>query len=366
MIVTYAEGWDKYSKKTAEAMLEAEPVKKALGKAVVIKFGVPNVSGKKDHEKNKARFGNADINFPNSYPAFVFYDKTGHRVADLCINFHDRKKPKVVAQQIKEIMDASAQQQALLAKAEKASGVERATLLGQAARIPGLRRPNNVAKLIQEADPGDKSGMYKMTTMNLFDKAIETAKTENWEATLNEMKQMMNNPLLTSDQQQQLCCICIGLLHRHGGMKHKGELKTMIDKLEQLNPESILGKSAADARRLWVKDLTLAEGWNPDVIPNTTTPVEVVGDIPMKEAGTYSVVFTYTNGSHAAQFAAVELYDGNKKVAEDRHSGSSGERSANNIYTLKVPGNVGNPKLFVTFDMGENRSSYGQITIIKK
>ena len=91
-----------------------------------------------------------------------------------------------------------------------------------------------------------------------------------------------------------------------------------------------------------------------------------MGEIPMKSAGTYTVTFKYTSGNHAAKITALELYDGKKKIAEDRHTGSTGHQSSNNVYTLNVPASVRNPRLYVTFDMGNNRTSYGTITVEKK
>ena len=366
VLVTYAEGWDKYSKKTAMDMLESPAVKKALGKAVVLTLGVPDISTKEDHEANAKRFGKMDLSFPDRYPAFIFYNKEGYRLADLCISFDERKKHKLMARRIKETISAMEKQAELLAKADKASGLEQARLLGQAAVVPGLRKPQDVARRIQQADPDGQTGMHQMATLNLYDKAIASADTKDWEATLAETKALIKNPHLSIDQQQQACCICIGLLRRHGGLARKAELKAMIDQLESLNPDSLLGQSARDARRLWVRELTLAEGWSPDVIPSDTTPVEIMGPIPMKSAGTYTVTFTYTSGNHAAKITALELYDGKKKIAEDRHTGSTGHRSSNNVYTLNVPSALRKPRLLVTFDMGNNRTSYGMITVEKK
>lgn len=366
VLVTYAEGWDKYSKKTAMDMLESPAVKKALGNAVVLKWGVPNVSTKEQNEANAKRFGKIDLSFPDRYPAFIFYNKEGYRLADLCISFDERKKHKLMARRIKETISAMEKQADLLARADQASGLEQARLLGEASVVPGLRKPKDVAKRIQQADPDGQTGMHQLVTLNLYATAIESAGTKDWEATLAEIKSIMKNPNLSVDQQQQACCICIGLLRRHGGLARKEELKAMIDKLESLNPDSLLGQSAKDARRLWVRDLTLAEGWSPDVIPSDTTPVEIMGEIPMKSAGTYTVTFKYTSGTHAARIAALELYDGKKKVAEDRHTGSTGHQSSNNVYTLNVPASVRNPRLYVTFDMASNRNSYGTITVEKK
>ena len=100
VLVTYAEGWDKCSKKTALDMLENPAVKKALGKAVVLTLGVPDISTKEDHEANAKRFGKMDLSFPDRYPAFIFYNNEGYRLADLCISFDERKKHKLMARRL--------------------------------------------------------------------------------------------------------------------------------------------------------------------------------------------------------------------------------------------------------------------------
>ena len=63
---------------------------------------------------------------------------------------------------------------------------------------------------------------------------------------------------------------------------------------------------------------------------------------------------------------AVELYDGDTKVAEDRHDGTTGEKNHKNTYDLKVETPVKNPRLLITFNMNNNRDSYGRISIIKQ
>lgn len=365
-VVMYARDWDKYSKKTAKLMLADPAVSKALGNAVVLEMDVPNVTPKEEHEANKKRFGNMDLSFPNVYPAIILYDKNCRRLADICIPFAERNKPIAVAEKVATAMTAARKQAKLLAQAEGAQGVEKARLIGQAAAVAGINRPNNVAKTLQQLDPEDKSGMYEVATLNLFETAIQTADTKDWEADLERMKKLIDNPLLTPYQKQQACCISIGLLRRHGGLARKAELKQMLAKLRSLDPDSLLGKSAIDAERMWVSELNLVEGWSPSVLPSDATPVEVEGKLPIAAAGTYEVTFTYKKGTEALRIAAVELYDGKKKIAEDRHAGSTGHKSSNNTYTLTVPAAVKNPHLFVTFNMGAKRDSYGKITITKK
>lgn len=365
-IVMYARDWDKYSKKTAELMLADPAVTRALGSAVVMTMDVPNVTPKEEHEANKQRFGNLDLSFPNVYPAIVLYDKTGRRLTDICISYAERNDPAAVAAKVTTAMEAARKQAKLLAQAETAEGVEKARLIGQASAIPGINKPQNVGQMLKKIDPENLSGMYEVTTLNLYATAIESASTKDWKADLARMQALIDNPLLNTEQKQQACCICIGLLRRHGGLAYKKELKQMIAKLRELNPDSLLGKSATDAERLWVSTLNLIEGWSPSVLPEDATPVEIEGELPISTAGTYEVTFTYTAGTEALRIAAVQLYDGDKLIAEDRHAGSTGHKSSNNVYTLEVPAAVKSPHVYVIFNMGAKRNSRGKITIVKK
>ncbi len=365
-IVTYADGWDKYSKKTAEMMMADPAVTKALGNAVVMTLPVPNVTSKEEHEANKTRFGNMDLSFPNVYPAIILYDKTGRRLTDICIPYSERKNPAAIAAKVSTAMTAARKQARLLSDAETAQGVEKARLLGQASIIPGINRPNKVADMIKKVDPQDESGMQRIASLNLFATAIESASTKDWEADLATTKALMENPLLTTEQKQQACCICIGLLRRHGGLGRRAELKQMINKLRELDPDSLLGQSADDAERMWVSTFNIVEGWSPAILPSDATPVELEGKLPISAAGTYEVTFNYKKGTEALRVAAVELYDGDKKIAEDRHAGFMGIKQNNNVYTLNVPAAVKNPRIFVIFNMGEKLDSYGKVTITRK
>ena len=365
-VVMYARDWDKYSKKTAELMLADPAVTKALGQAVVIRMDVPNVTSKEETEANKKRFGKLDLSFPNVYPAIVLYDKNNRRLADICIPFAERKDPAAVAKKVQAAMDAARKQAKLLAQAESASGVDKARLIGQAAAVPGVNRPNDVAKQLKQLDPKDETGLYEVATLNLFATAIESAGTKDWEADLARMKKLMANPMLTTFQKQQACCIAIGLLRRHGKMARREELRQMIKTLRELDPDSVLGKSATDAARLWDVGLSLSSGWNPDLLPDDQTPQEIEGPLPISAPGTYTVTFTYTAGRFSLRIKSVQLYDGKRLVAEDRHDGSTGRTGTNNSYRLEVPAKLKDPHLFVTLDMGKNKDSRGNITITKE
>lgn len=366
VVFVHADGWDKHSKKTVDRMMKDADVSKALKDDVVMTLALPNTWSEKFDARLKERFGKLRVPTPDSIPGINVYTKEGRVLASLSIPFKERKKPAVLAKRIAELKKAHARQSKLMAQAEQASGPEKARLLGEAAFVHGVSRPDNVQKMIQQADPDDKSGMVQVVSLNLPHYAIGTADTKDWQKSLADVKTLMKNPLFNKEQQQQLCCIAIGLLRRHGGAQHKEEMKKMIARLREIDPDSILGQSAIDAERMWIRDLNLVEGWSPQVIPADTTPVEVAGPLPIKGAGTYEVTFTYRKGPHAAYIEAVELYDGKTKVAEDRHNGSAGIKHSNNVYTLKVASALKKPRLMVTFNMKQNRDSYGSITVSAK
>lgn len=366
VVFVHADGWDKHSKKTVDRMMKDADVSKALKDDVVMTLALPNTWSEKQDARLKEQFGKLRVPTPDSIPGINVYTKEGRVLASLSIPFKERKKPAVLAKRIAELKKAHARQSKLMAQAEQANGPEKARLLGEAAFVNGVSRPDNVQKMIQQADPDNKSGMVQVISLNLPHYAIGTAGTKDWQKSLADVKDLMKNPLFNKEQQQQLCCIAIGLLRRHGGMQHKEEMKKMIARLREIDPDSILGQSAIDAERMWVRELNLLEGWSPDVVPAEKVPAEVTGPIPMKEAGTYQVTFKYQRGAHAARFSAVELYDGKTKITEDRHDGNSGHNSRNNVYTLNVPKALKNPRLYITFDMEKNRDSYGKITITKK
>lgn len=366
VVFVHADGWDKHSKKTVDRMMKDADVSKALKDDVVMTLALPNTWSDKFDARLKERFGKLRVPTPDSIPGINVYTKEGRVLASLSIPFKERKKPAVLAKRIAELKKAHARQSKLMAQAEQASGPEKARLLGEAAFVHGVSRPDNVQKMIQQADPDNKSGMVQVISLNLPHYAIGTAGTKDWQKSLADVKDLMKNPLFNKEQQQQLCCIAIGLLRRHGGMQHKEEMKKMIARLREIDPDSILGQSAIDAERMWIRDLNLVEGWSPDVVPVEKVPVEVKGAIPIKEAGTYQVTFKYQRGAHAGRFSAVELYDGKTKITEDRHDGNSGHNSRNNVYTLNVPKALKNPRLYITFDMEKNRDSYGSIMVTKQ
>lgn len=65
---------------------------------------------------------------------------------------------------------------------------------------------------------------------------------------------------------------------------------------------------------------------------------ELVFDVSddIMQAGTFSATFQWKRGNSALAIKSVRLYEGDKLVAEDLHSGTTGVKNENNVYTLEV------------------------------
>ncbi len=261
-----------------------------------------------------------------------------------------------------------APQDKLLAEAAQTKDpLLKARKLGRAAELPGIKRPNNIQKLLKDADPEDKSGYSRRLAYNpsAHAEGMVNNKEKTMEQKLTELEAMLEDSAYTDEQKQGICATYIGMIRRSGDPNRIKRIPLIAERMRSYAPTTVQAKSAAIAVRQWVRQLSLSDGWSPLVLPRDNKPVALEGAIPIKAAGTYEVTFTYTSGTQALGIAAVELYDGDKKVAEDRHNGSTGHKSSGNVYVLKVPAAVTMPRVIVTFNQ-KNFDTYGNISIRKK
>ena len=73
----------------------------------------------------------------------------------------------------------------------------------------------------------------------------------------------------------------------------------------------------------------------------TVSPDDVMGTrgyVSFRKAGTQTLTFQYTSGSHRLDIVGVDVVDGNGNVlAKDYHGGFTGGLKSNNVYTLDIP-----------------------------
>lgn len=116
----------------------------------------------------------------------------------------------------------------------------------------------------------------------------------------------------------------------HGVTSHDGQADLMERVREALT-------FAVDVHKRWPSAFAPVTGvpWKLNGVQGKTHLDFSVSEY-ITRAGNYDVTILYQAGRHALKIEAVELFEGNKKVAEDRHNGYTGLRTNNNVYHLRV------------------------------
>lgn len=176
---------------------------------------------------------------------------------------------------------------------------------------------------------------------------------------IQKQRDELHRHIRTADNNPQelyrLNCRLAELLRRNGTTADRHALLTALHAADKYSPD---GKARP-------RELNIVEGWCSEVITQSHVPLEVTGKLPISSPGKYEVIFSYKGGSGGGNFEAVELYDGDRKIAEDRHEGFAGFQRNKNTYHLNVSSEVKQPRLFITFDMPQKHNSQGEIAIIK-
>lgn len=104
---------------------------------------------------------------------------------------------------------------------------------------------------------------------------------------------------------------------------------------------------------------------------NTVSPDDVMGTrgyVSFRKAGTQTLTFQYTSGSHRLDIVGVDVVDGNGNVlAKDYHGGFTGGQKSDNVYTLDIPkAGAYVLRYFVAGTKRSDFSSNGTITFSEK
>lgn len=386
----YAEGWDKFSKKLCLKLMNDPAILQAAGNTVLIPMPVYESPSKEQKEGLEAHMGKLGVKEAESYPAIFMFGPKGRHYATLCGPDVIHAKPNELAAEMRKRIAALKEQNELLDKAKSAQGVEKAKLLGAATQIKGVSVPGDTIKQIKAADPKDESGFVRRLefkpwgyTENLLERKLDSKTLQELEGQpnkaaiqrrlemqmiLKELDDKLADSAYTNEQKQVFCANAIGTIHRKGDVTDSAKIKHYASIMEKLAPDTTLGKSAPIVTRAWVAKLTLDEGWKPTTLPSGTDPVELHGELPIREPGTYVVTFTYESGAEALKTKEVRLYDGKKLIASDAHPGSAGapHNTKGNVYRLNVDQTVASPRVFIIFDMNGKTNSRGSITITRQ
>lgn len=387
-VFVYGEGWDKKGKATCEKLIKDPAIRKALGNAVVLM--IPYYNAPTDDQKAQVKLlmertvkqngkdVTEKIDYPGgqqSYPMIALYNKQRFEAVHLRGDQLYKGKgtkvdPAKIAAALAPLREGVVKQSRLLEAASKAQGKEKAKLLFESSRIPGLNRPKEAnKKAILELDKDDSQGYgfaieyYNGNVGKLGEKGPD-GKPLTTDSYLALLDKNLTNPLLTTEQKQNTCAFAIGTVHRAYGKGGTKLIRKYAEQMKALDPNSKLGISADTVIRDWTADgLVYTMGWNADTVPMDTDPIELFGKLGITQ-GTCTVTFKHTGGRNRATIKGVALFDGKTKIAEDGHSATVNNTET---YTLNVPTAPKEPHLFITFDVKPDaRNTQGDITVEMK
>lgn len=362
----YGTGWDKRAEANTTLLYNAPDVIKATGNAALMLVPLPESMDDAQKAALGKTMGKLQLPHPHSkhsFPAVVLYDKAGRQYGIVCGPPMVYPEPERIARLISSRRAAKAQQDKLVAQASSAQGEERARLLLQAAQVEGIERPDKVEQLIKAADPEDKSGCLaalKFYNNPVGDKINEMPILE----ALAAMDAAISNPLHTVQQKQNACAFAIGLIRRRFGTGPAEAIAHYARIMKDLNPDSVLGRSADVVMRDWTTGLQLVRGWAPDSLPLPGVAAELYGKLPIGPAGKYEVRLEPTRGKNPARVSRVALYDGDTLVSEDTRSITLTSPAS---YFVTAEKEVRQPRILITFDNGEKeRDTRGNFIIRKQ
>ena len=367
LLFIYGQGWDKRAQQQMTELYNTPEIAKAAGGAAMIMVGVPEGTDETRTPVLKKVMGPLQlphVHSKHSFPAVVMYDNAGRLTSLISGPAMIHPDPARIARVISVRLKGMATQRQLLAAAGETRGEERARLLLEAARVPNLERPDRIHQLIKEADPEDKAGC--LAALNFYnttvgDKAGEMSLTD----ILKAQDAAIENPLHTVQQKQNACAYAIGTIRRRAGAGGSDLIRQYATQMKQLDPTSVLGQSADIVIRDWTHGLQLVRGWAPGTLPIQGQPTELLGKLPISEAGTYKLHFKPTGGDKAI-IARVALYDGDTLISEDVRTTAIADNGQDHYYTLTASAKVNNPRIFITFNNEEHdRNTYGKFFITK-
>ncbi len=359
----YPEGWDRYGKKLCEALISNPGVKAAAGNAALVLAPVYQDRNEKTNATAKQVMGN--LGYPHgmsdiSYPALVFYEKSGRSYATLHGAALMNASAPEVAKQIKARLDAKKEQQALLDKSGSVTDTgEKVRLLLAAARVEGVSWPDRLKETIRSIDPSDAHGGIAS-----LDFGFGAKNNESLEDFLKRLDAVLANPQLTAWQKQRACALAIGHIRRSYGMMAGGPLITQYaTAMRELDPESTLGLSADVVIRDWVREYRYGQGWSSEIIPAGPVPM-LMHDVPMQTPGTYAVTFKLTTGRDGIRVNRLRLLDGDKCIASEDSPRDVSWNQTRQVYTFTVKEPLTNPILEITYgNAPDKRSSWGEISV---
>ncbi len=255
LIYLYGPDWNRRSVKMLESFWQKNELERAAGNSVLVALPIyqrPTAEQKAEQEEIQSGFPLPPPHRYRSNPTVVMLDKTGRTYAILSGNddLGDGLSGSKACQLIQKNKALLAQQLELMNKAEQASGLEKAKLIGQASTL-GIDPPHNAAEQIRTLDPKDESGYVRRLNYDprKFQEEHKDAKSTELES---PVLKIVNDTAYSPLQRQETYCILIGQLRRDGAAKNV--LRKHLLAMQQIDPNSMYGKITPSLLTQWCGD----------------------------------------------------------------------------------------------------------------
>lgn len=259
LVYFYGPNWDDRSTKMLKSFWENAEIRNACGDAALV--AAPVYQSPSEKEKKRAQEILAGMKVPHifSYPAIVMCDADGRKYYILQGD-EILAETKTVAETIKQKLALFRKQKSLLKKAEKAKGVEKAKLYGEAL-LEGIDPPHDALKIIKASDPAGETpyakrlefDVYKIITDHTHkDPDAPEKKLMSPDDAFALVKKLAIDDETTylPEQRQELLASCAAYLRRVNTSDKR--IPQLHKKIREIDPDSVWASFAEQSEIIWL------------------------------------------------------------------------------------------------------------------
>lgn len=255
----YGPDWDVRSTKMLKTLWESSEIKSACGDSAMLP--VPVYQEPDEKQKKNAKTIREGMKVPHifSYPAIVMFTEEGEKYYILQGDEIFEETPKV-AETIKAKLKLFRERKAILKKAERAKGLEKARLYGEAL-LDGIEPPEDALKVIKANDPKGETpyarrlefDVFKLLTDQTYkdpDKPDKVLIAPDAAVALVTKLAIADETTYLPWQRQELLAACAAYLRRLD--KNDARIKTLHKKILEIDPESVWADFVEDSEARWL------------------------------------------------------------------------------------------------------------------
>ena len=259
IVYFYGPDWDVRSTQMLKSLWDNAEIKKACGDSAMLSVPVYQDPNEKQKKNGKTIREGMKIPHIYSYPAIVMYTTEGQKYYILQGDEIFQETPKV-AELIKEKLKLYREQKAILKKAERAKGIEKAKLYGQA-MLEGIDYPADALKVLKANDPQGELPYAKRIEFDVFklitEKTYKDPDKPDAQMITPDAAVALATKLAIEDettylpwQRQELLAAAAAYLRRVD--KTDARIKTLHKKILEIDPNSVWAAFVKDSDELWI------------------------------------------------------------------------------------------------------------------